>query len=95
MGLDRNTKREAYRRVDAIPFESEHKFMATLNEGPDGDRLLLETDAPYLAPLPWRGKRNEPAYTVFTVRAMAEARGENPEDLWRTCGDNARRFFGI
>ena len=59
------------------------------------DRLLLETDAPYLAPLPWRGKRNEPAYTVFTVRAMAEARGENPEDLWRTCGDNARRFFGI
>ena len=59
------------------------------------DRLLLETDAPYLAPLPWRGKRNEPSYTVFTVRAMAEARGENPEDLWRTCGDNARRFFGL
>ncbi|HZF60288.1 MAG TPA: TatD family hydrolase [Desulfovibrio sp.] len=59
------------------------------------DRLLLETDAPYLAPLPWRGKRNEPSYTVFTVRAMAEARGENPEELWRTCGDNARRFFGL
>ncbi|MFW9611192.1 MAG: cation-translocating P-type ATPase [Fluviibacter sp.] len=46
MGLDRNTKREAYRRVDAIPFESEHKFMATLNEGPDGDRLLLVKGAP-------------------------------------------------
>ena len=63
--------------------------------GLDLTRLLLETDAPYLTPEPWRGKRNEPAYTVFTVRAMAEARGENPEDLWRTCGENARRFFGL
>lgn len=59
------------------------------------DRLLLETDAPYLAPLPWRGKRNEPSFTVFTVRAMAEARGVSPEELWRTCGDNARRFFRL
>lgn len=59
------------------------------------DRLLLETDAPYLAPLPWRGKRNEPALTVFTARAMAEARGQSPEELWRMCGDNARRFFGL
>lgn len=59
------------------------------------DRLLLETDAPYLAPQPWRGKRNEPAFTVFTARAMAATRGETPEDLWRMCGDNARRFFGL
>ena len=59
------------------------------------DRLLLETDSPYLAPLPWRGKRNEPAFTVFTVRAMAEARRESPENLWRVCGNNARRFFSL
>ncbi|MBO4300803.1 MAG: TatD family hydrolase [Desulfovibrio sp.] len=59
------------------------------------DRLLLETDAPYLAPVPWRGKRNEPAFTVFTVRALAEARGEDVATLWRCCGDNARRFFGL
>ena len=59
------------------------------------DRLLLETDSPYLSPVPWRGKRNEPAFTVFTVRHMAAARGMEPEELWRLCGDNARRFFGV
>lgn len=57
--------------------------------------LLLETDCPYLAPVPWRGTRNEPAYTVFTGRAVAEARGQHPEDLWQICGDNARAFFGL
>lgn len=57
--------------------------------------LLLETDCPYLSPVPWRGTRNEPAYTVFTGRAVAEARGAAPEDLWRLCGDNARDFFGL
>ncbi len=59
------------------------------------DRLLVETDCPYLAPMPYRGKRNEPAYAVFTAIAIAEALGEEPKDLWRRCGDNARRFFGL
>ena len=59
------------------------------------DRLLVETDCPYLAPVPWRGKRNEPALSAFTAAAVAEARGESPEELWEHCGDNARRFFGI
>ena len=59
------------------------------------DRLLLETDAPYLAPHPWRGQRNEPAFTVFTAQALAAASDEDPARLWRRCGDNARRFFGL
>ena len=59
------------------------------------ERLLLETDAPYLSPVPWRGKRNEPAYTVFTARWMAEARQMPAEDLWLLCGTNARRFFAL
>ena len=59
------------------------------------DRLLLETDSPYLSPVPLRGNRNEPAFTVFTVRHMAAARGMEPEELWQLCGDNARRFFGV
>lgn len=59
------------------------------------DRLLLETDCPYLSPVPWRGTRNEPAYLVFTAAAAAEARGMEPAELWQICGDNARKFFGI
>lgn len=59
------------------------------------EQLLLETDCPYLAPVPWRGTRNEPAYTVFTGRAVAEARNENPDELWEKCGANARKFFGL
>lgn len=59
------------------------------------DRLLVETDCPYLAPVPLRGKRNEPAYLGYTVAAMAEARGVLAEDLWKTCGDNGRCFFGL
>ena len=45
------------------------------------DRLLLETDAPYLAPVPHRGKRNEPAYLVETARRLAAVRGETVEDV--------------
>ena len=59
------------------------------------DRLMVETDCPYLAPVPLRGKRNEPANLGYTIAAMAEARGMPPADLWTTCGNNARRFFGI
>ncbi len=59
------------------------------------DKIMLETDAPYLTPQEWRGKRNEPAYTVCTVAAMAKALNMLPHELWQVCGDNARRFFNI
>ena len=45
------------------------------------DRLLIETDAPYLAPVPWRGKRNEPAMMAETARRLAEVRGTTPEHI--------------
>lgn len=59
------------------------------------ERLLLETDCPYLAPEPWRGKRNHPALSVFTARRVAQIKGRSVEDVWRIAGDNARRFFGL
>ena len=59
------------------------------------DRLMVETDCPYLAPVPLRGKRNEPAYLGYTIATMAQARGMDTAELWTACGDNARRFFGI
>ena len=77
-----------------VTFPANHELRAALRVIP-ADRLLSETDCPYLAPMPYRGKRNEPAYTVFTVSAMAEALDVPPHELWTRCGDNARRFFGI
>lgn len=59
------------------------------------DRLMLETDCPYLAPLPYRGKRNEPAYVVQTAKLMAEIRGVPVEQLARDTTANFERFFGI
>jgi TatD DNase family protein len=58
------------------------------------DRLLVETDAPYLAPVPHRGKRNEPAFVRVVVEALARARGESVADLEARTTDNARRVFG-
>ncbi len=59
------------------------------------DYLLVETDAPYLAPVPMRGRRNEPAYLVHTVREIAALRGVSFEDAARVTTLNARRLFGI
>ncbi len=59
------------------------------------DALLVETDAPYLAPIPKRGKRNEPAYVAHTARQIAELRGEDPEALAEATYENALRLFGL
>ncbi len=59
------------------------------------DRLLVETDCPYLAPVPWRGTQNEPALAVFTAATVAEIRGMAPEELWTACGRNAMHFFHV
>jgi TatD DNase family protein len=59
------------------------------------DRLLAESDSPYLAPIPHRGKRNEPAWVSFTVARLAEARGTTPAALGEIVSENARRIFGL
>lgn len=59
------------------------------------DSILIETDAPYLAPMPKRGKRNEPAYVAYTAARVAELRGEDPEALAEQTYQNAVRVFGI
>jgi TatD DNase family protein len=57
------------------------------------DRLLVETDAPYLAPVPLRGKRNEPAFIVHTIARVAELKGMSAEALARVTSDNFFRLF--
>jgi TatD DNase family protein len=56
------------------------------------DRILIETDAPFLAPVPKRGKRNEPALVVETARKLAELRGVTPEEIATTTAANFRRL---
>jgi TatD DNase family protein len=59
------------------------------------DRLLAETDSPYLAPQPRRGRPNEPANVVHTVAALAQARGEDPAELAARLDANASAAFGL
>jgi TatD DNase family protein len=59
------------------------------------DRVMIETDAPYLAPVPHRGKRCEPAYVGLTAEAIAKERGVSVDDFARTTTGNAKRFFGL
>ncbi|HEY3133596.1 MAG TPA: TatD family hydrolase [Gemmatimonadaceae bacterium] len=59
------------------------------------DRLLVESDSPYLAPVPFRGKRNEPAWVGHTVRRLAAARSVEPAALGRLTAANTQRLFGL
>ena len=59
------------------------------------DRLLLETDAPYLAPVPHRGKRNEPGYVAHVAERVAQVLGRDVDDVIASTGANALRVFGL
>jgi TatD DNase family protein len=59
------------------------------------DRLLVESDSPYLAPVPYRGKRNEPAWVSRTLSRVAAARGEDASTLGPMTATNAQRLFGL
>jgi TatD DNase family protein len=60
----------------------------------DADRLLVETDSPYLAPVPHRGKRNEPAFVARVLETLAGLRGTSPEEMARQVTENFRVLFG-
>lgn len=59
------------------------------------DRIMLETDSPYMAPVPYRGKRCDSGMVYETAKKAAEIKGMQTEDLLRICNDNAVRFFGL
>ena len=76
-----------------LTFRNSDALRAIAAELP-ADRILVETDAPYLAPGKFRGKRNEPAYVVETAKVLAEARGVSLDDIARQTTDNFFRLFG-
>jgi len=57
------------------------------------ERLLVETDAPFLAPVPYRGKTNEPAFVVHTAKMLAELKGVTEDDLAQATTENFFRLF--
>ena len=59
------------------------------------DRLLVETDCPYLTPVPYRGRRNEPAYVRYVAEAVAHARGATIEAVAQATAENVQRLFGL
>lgn len=76
-----------------VTFKNSKRLLEVAKEIPD-DYLLIETDAPYLAPEPMRGKRNEPSYIAHTARRLAELREVSYEDIERITTVNARRLLG-
>jgi len=91
----RATALDAYFGVDGpVSYKSAGALRDIVRSLPR-DRIVIETDSPYLSPMPYRGKPNRPAYVAFVNGALASTLGITPEE----CGDlttaNARRFFGI
>ena len=75
-----------------VTFKNAEELRAIVRDVPL-DRLLVETDAPYLAPVPYRGKRNEPAFVVATASAVAALKGLNPRELASATCENFFRVF--
>ena len=75
-----------------LTYKNAAKLPDIVREAPR-DRLLIETDSPYLAPVPLRGKRNEPAYVVHVAAKIAEVRGESIEEVARYTTENALRLY--
>ncbi|HVO67883.1 MAG TPA: TatD family hydrolase [Syntrophales bacterium] len=78
----------------AITFGKSEKLQEVVKKVPVS-RLLLETDAPYLTPHPYRGKRNEPAYVIHTAKKVAEIKGVSVEELTSLTYQNTKDVFGI
>ncbi|SFV55586.1 Putative deoxyribonuclease YcfH [hydrothermal vent metagenome] len=77
-----------------ITFKNAKKLINTYPKIPQ-DRLIVETDAPYLTPHPYRGKRNEPLYTSFVINKMAELSNMTSEEMSTLTTINTQRLFGL
>ena len=59
------------------------------------ERLMVETDSPFLAPLPWRGKKNEPAYVIETAKKIALLKNQDADALALQCAHNSKRLLRL
>lgn len=77
-----------------VTFKNGKKLKQTVDKIPL-DRILLETDCPYMAPEPFRGSRNSSVYLPYVVQAIADIKGVTPQEVVDITEQNARRFYGI
>ena len=77
-----------------ITFKNAKKLPDVVKMLPE-DKILLETDAPYLTPTPFRGKRNEPSYVIHTARRIADLTGHSIDEVYTTTYNNACRLFNL
>ena len=77
-----------------VTFKANEHLREAARLAPAG-QLLVETDAPYMAPEPFRGARNEPGLVGYTARTVAEVRGQTPEEFVAELGETARNIFGL
>lgn len=90
---DRGLALGAYFSVSGIlSFKNAHDVRAVISTIPL-ERVILETDCPYLAPVPYRGRRNEPSYLPFVADALAGVHGRSREEITSICEDNALTLF--
>ncbi len=78
----------------AITFKNARKAPEVIAEIPM-DRIMIETDAPYLTPVPFRGKRNDSSYVRLVAEKIAEIKGLTPDDVEQITWENGKRFFKI
>lgn len=84
----------AYVSVSGIlSFRNAHEVRAVIADVPH-DRLILETDCPYLAPVPYRGRRNEPAFLPHVADALAQLQGRSRDEVVAQCETNSLHLFG-
>ena len=77
-----------------VTFKNARKLVEVVREI-EADRILLETDCPYLAPVPYRGKRNSSLYLPYVVKKIAEIKGMTEEEVIRVTQQNAEKMYGI
>ena len=77
-----------------ITFKSADRLREVAKTIPD-EQLLIETDSPYLAPVPYRGKQNQPAYVHYVAETLAKLRNTSVEHITEITGDNFNRLFGL
>jgi TatD DNase family protein len=76
-----------------LTFKKSH--LPEVLQGVPLSRIVLETDSPYMAPVPMRGKRNESAYVVYVMKKLAESLGVDEEEVARQTNENVKRVFGV